>query len=141
MHRFHDVLFIVQAVRVRRHAPSRRIGPPASHDAGVESTISMGQLDVSLTHTLGAPSAIGGGTAGDLFFALAADVAVVVEAMVGGAATGVDALVVGGEVEAVGVGTEGGFEGAEAEDAGDEGPEVGNVGDDDGGGGFAGVPV
>ena len=38
----------------------------------------------------------------------------------GGAATGSDALVVGGEVEAIrGVGTVGGFEGAEAEDAGD----------------------
>ena len=29
----------------------------------------------------------------------------------------------------------------EAEDGADEGPEVGQVGDDDGGGGFAGVPV
>ena len=40
-----------------------------------------------------------------------------------------------------GVGAAGGFEGAEAEDAGDEWPEVGDVGDDDGGGGFTGVPV
>ena len=33
------------------------------------------------------------------------------------------------------------LEGAEAKDAGDEGPEVGYVGDDDSGGGFSGVPV
>ncbi len=34
-----------------------------------------------------------------------------------------------------------GFEGAEAQEAVDEGPEVGDVDDDDGSGGFAGVPV
>ncbi len=60
------------------------------------------------------------------------------------AGRGGDALALegGAEVEAVGgVRAEGGFEGAEAEDAGDEGPEVGHVGDDDGGGGLARVPV
>ena len=64
-----------------------------------------------------------------------------IEAVVGSAATGGDALVRRGEVVAIGVGTGGGFEGAEAEDTGDEGPEVGDVGDDDGSGSFAGVPI
>ena len=143
MHSLHDVLLVVQAVAVHRHAPGRRrISAPASHNVGVESTIGMRQFDITLAHALRAPSAIIGTAASDAFFALAADVAVVIEAVVGGAAAGGDALVVGGEVEAVGgVGAVGGFEGAEAEDAGDEGPEVGDVGDDDGGGGFAGVPV
>ena len=119
MHSLHDVLLVVHAVPVHRHAPGRRrIGPPASHNVGVESTIRMRQFDITLSHTLGAPSTIGT-TAGDSFFAFAADVAVVIETVVGGAATGTDALVVGGEVEAIGgVGTVGGFEGAEAEDAG-----------------------
>ena len=40
-----------------------------------------------------------------------------------------------------GFGTGRGLEGAEAKNAGDEGPEVGYVGHDDGGGGFAGVPI
>ena len=35
----------------------------------------------------------------------------------------------------------GGFEGAEAQEAAEEGPEVGDVDDDDGGGGLACVPV
>ena len=66
-----------------------------------------------------------------------------INAVVGRPAPGSDALVRGRDVEAFlgGVGARRGFEGAEAEDAGDEGPEVGNVDDDDGGGGFAGVPV
>ena len=127
---------------MHRHAPNGRIVPPAAHDAGIEAAVRMRQLDVALPHALGAPPAIAAAAAGDPLLALAADVAVVVEAVVDGAATGRDALVGGGEVEAVGrVGAEGGFEGAEAEDAGDEGPEVGHVGDDDGGGGFARVPV
>lgn len=139
MHSLHDVLLVVS---VHRHAPGRRrISAPAAHDIGVESTVGMRQFDVTLTHALGAPSAVGT-AAGNAFFALAADVAVVIEAVVSGATTGTDALLVGGEVEAVGgVGAVGGFEGAEAEDAGDKWPEVGDVGDDDGGGGFAGVPV
>ena len=49
-----------------------------------------------------------------------------------------------GEVEAVAVGVggaEGGFEGAEAEDARDERPQVRHVGDDDGRARLPGVPV
>lgn len=139
MHGFHNAVLIIHAGIVDRHAPNGRVGPPAPDDVGVEAAVRVGQLDVPVAHALGAPAAIA--PAGDPLLALAADVAVVVEAVVGGAAPGGDALV-RGEVEAVrGVGAGGGFEGAEAEDAGDEGPEVGDIGDDDGGGGFAGVPV
>lgn len=47
-----------------------------------------------------------------------------------------------GVLEAVLVGFDGGgAEGTEVEEAADEGPEVGHVDDDGGGGGLAGVPV
>ena len=141
MHSLHDLILIIHALGVDRHAPNRGlVVPPPPNDIGVEATIRMGQLDVALAHTLGTPAAIG--AAGDPLLALAADIAVVIEAEVVRAAAGGDALVGRGDVEAVvGVRAGGGFEGAEAEDAGDEGPEVGDVGDDDGGRGFAGVPV
>ena len=137
MHRLHDPILIVGAGPLDRHAPHGRVVPPAPNDISVEPAIRMGQLDVPLAHALRPPPAVTG--ARDPLLALAADVAVVIE---GRAATRVEALVGGAEVEAVrGVGAVAGLEGAEAEDAGDEGPEVGDVGDDDGGGGLAGVPV
>ena len=75
----------------------------------------------------------------DPLLALAADVSRVVEMLHLAAGDGAGSAV----VEAVfGFDARGaGFEGAEAEDAADEGPEVGEVDDDEGGGGFAGVPV
>ncbi len=75
----------------------------------------------------------------DPLLALAADVSRAFEIFVLVACDGVGAAV----VEAVfGFDARGaGFEGAEAQDAADEGPEVGEVDDDEGGGGFAGVPV
>ena len=54
-----------------------------------------------------------------------------------GADLAVDQAVSGGVVDDRGAE----FEEAEAQEAVDEGPEVGDVNDDDGGGGFAGVPV
>ena len=64
--------------------------------------------------------------------------------MVGSAATGSDALIRAGELVAILGGVrahQGGFEGTESKDTGDQGPEVGDVGDDDSGGCFAGIPV
>ena len=133
-----------------RHAPN---GRPAPDDISIEAIVARTrQLDVPVPQTLrGAPPAadIASTGARDPLLALAADVAVVIEAVVAVATGGQDALivvvvVVGRKAEAVGVRAAdggGGFEGAEAEDAGDEGPEVRDVGDDDGGGGFARVPV
>lgn len=72
----------------------------------------------------------------DALFALAPDVAVLVgaDAALAGVAFGT-----GGEA---GAGVVGGvFEGAEAEDPRDDGPAVRDVGDHDGGGAFAGVPI
>lgn len=140
MHGFHDVILIIHALSAGGHAPNRRIIAPTADDVGIEPTSRVRQLHIALTHALITPSAIS--SPGDPLLALTADIAVVIEAMMGSAAAGSDALVGGKGLEAIGgVRTGGGFEGAEAEDAGDEGPEVGNVGYDDGGGGFAGVPV
>ena len=143
MHRLDDAILVVQSRALNRHAPDGLIFiPPAPHDVGIEAAVRMRQLDVPLAQAFGPPPAVVT-TDGDPLLALAAEIPVVIDAVVGRAATGGDALIRGGDVEAFfgGVGAHGGFEGAEAEDAGDEGPEVGDVGDDDGGGGLAGVPV
>lgn len=143
MHRLDDAILVVQTRALNRHAPDGLIViPPAPHDVGVEAAVRVRQLDVPLAQAFGPPPAVVP-TDGDPLLALAAEIPVVIDAVVGRAATGGGALVRGRDVEAFlgGVGAQGGFEGAEAEDAGDEGPEVGDVGDDDGGGGFAGVPV
>ena len=139
MHRFHNAVLIIHARVTNRHTPNGGAIAPAANDVGIEATFRMNQLDIPFTHTLGPPHAIA--ATGDPLLALTADVTVVIEAMVDGAATGSDTLVRGGKVEAVGVRTGGRFEGTEAEGAGDDRPEMGDVGDDDGGGGFAGVPV
>ena len=99
MHRFHNAILIVQAGPSNRHAPNGRIGPHASHDVCIEAAIRMGQLDVPLARTLGAPSAIA--TAGDPLLALASDIAIVIESVMDSAATGRDALIRRGEFVAV----------------------------------------
>lgn len=72
----------------------------------------------------------------DAFLALAPDVAMFV-----GADAALTCVSFGAAAEAgSGIGR-GVFEGAEAEDAGDYGPAVGDVGDHDGGGAFARVPI
>ena len=91
MHRLHDTILIIQAGPSNRHAPNGRIRPHASHDISIEAAIRMGQLDVPLAHTLGAPSAIA--IAGDPLLALASDIAIVIESVMDGAATGRDALI------------------------------------------------
>lgn len=140
MHSLHNVILIIHALAVRRDAPNRGVVPPTPDDVSVEPAIRMRQLDIALTHTLVTPAAIRAPC--DPLLALAADIAVVIEAVVCIAAAGGDTLVGRREVEAVGGVRAGrGFEGAEAEDARDEGPEVGDVGDDDGGRGFASVPI
>lgn len=148
MHRLDNPILIAQPGPLNRHAPNGLPVPPPANDIGVEPAIRMRQFDVPVSQALSAPSAaIRPTTASDPLLALAAEVAVVVETVVvRGAAAGRDARVGAGEVEAVvvvfgGVGAGGGFECAETKDAGDEGPEVRDVGDDDGGGGFAGVPI
>ena len=75
----------------------------------------------------------------DPLLALAADISRVVEFLGLAARDGADFALV-----ETGFGFDGcraGLEGAETQGAADEGPEVGDVDDDDGGGGFACVPV
>ena len=99
MHRFNNAILVIQAGPSNRHAPNRRIGPHASYDIGIEAAIRMSQLDVSLAHTLGVPSAIA--TAGDPLLALASNIAIVIESVMDGTATGRDALIRRGEFETV----------------------------------------
>ena len=131
MHRLDDVIFIIQLQLARSapHAPALHWGPiclPHSRQLHVlPAAPALAALAI-------APPP-------DPLFALAPDVSLVLEllGLPAGDGGGGGALEGGGGAGAAGRG----FEGAEAEDAGDEGPEVGDVGDDDGGGGFARIPV
>ena len=136
-----DPILIVQTRIVHGDTPDRLIIPTTPHDIGIEPALLMRQLDVPLTQALSPPPAI---FTSDPLFALTAKVSVMVEAMVRGATTGSKASVRTGELVAIfgGFGAHhGGFKGAEAKDARDQGPKVGHVGDDDGGGCFTGIPI
>ena len=136
-----DPILVVQTRTVHRDTPNRLIIPPTPNDIGIKPAIRMGQLDVPLTQALSPPPAV---TTSDPLLALTAEVSVMVEAMVSGAATGSEASVRTRELIAIfgGFGAHhGGFEGAKAKDARDQGPKVRHVGDDDGRGCFTGIPV
>ena len=141
MYRLDDPILVVQTRTVHGDTPDGLIIPSTPNDIGVEPAIRMRQFDVPLAQALSPPPAI---FTSDPLLALTAKISVMVEAMVRGAATGSKAGVRTGELVAIfgGFGAHHrGFEGAEAKDARDQGPEVGHVGDDDGGGCFTGIPV
>ena len=141
MYGLDDPILVIQTCTMHRDTPDRLIIPPTPHDIGIKAAIRVRQLDVPLAQALSPPPPI---TASDPLLALTAKVTVMIDAMVSSAATGSEASVRTGKLEAIfgGFGAHHrGFKGAEAKDARDQGPKVGHVGDDDGGGRFTGIPV